>query len=126
MGALRCGHPMTGSRFCPECGVVAIFEEQTSTDPFRGRTIGDRYRVGELINVGGMGRVYKGIQTSLDRPVAIKVIHPHLLTSEEVVGRFFTEARASSRLNHPNVVSIYDFGRMPQSEGGHLFLVMEL
>ena len=73
-----------------------------------------------------MGRVYKGIQTSLDRPVAIKLIHPHLLTSEEVVGRFFTEARASSKLNHPNVVSIYDFGRMPAADGGHLFLVMEL
>jgi Protein kinase domain/AAA ATPase domain len=125
MQLLRCGHPETGGRFCPECGALAVVEEP-SADPFTGRTIGERYLVGELINVGGMGRVYRGIQTSLDRPIAIKLIHPHLLTSEEVVGRFLTEARASSKLNHPNVVSIYDFGRMPASEGGHLFLVMEL
>ncbi len=105
---------------------MEVLTDAGAPDPFTGRTIGDRYRIGELLNVGGMGRVYKGIQTSLERPVAIKLIHPHLLTSEEVVGRFLTEARASSRLNHPNVVSIYDFGRMPQSAGGHLFLVMEL
>ncbi len=125
MRLLRCGHPETGGKFCPECGALAALPEP-SVDPFTGRVIGERYLVGELINVGGMGRVYRGIQTSLDRPIAIKLIHPHLLTSDEVVGRFFTEARASSKLNHPNVVSIYDFGRMPASEGGHLFLVMEL
>ncbi len=125
MRLLRCGHPENGGKFCPECGALAVVEEP-SADPFTGRVIGERYLVGDLINVGGMGRVYRGIQTSLDRPVAIKLIHPHLLTSDEVVGRFLTEARASSKLNHPNVVSIYDFGRMPASDGGHLFLVMEL
>ncbi len=125
MHFLRCGHPETGGKFCPECGMLAAPPEPAA-DPFTGTIIGERYVVGDLINVGGMGRVYRGIQTSLDRPVAIKLIHPHLLTSEEVVGRFFTEARAASKLNHPNVVSIYDFGRMPAADGGHLYLVMEL
>ena len=58
----------------------------------------------------------------LGRTVAIKVIHPHLLGDEQTVARFYTEARASSRLNHPNSVSIIDFGR---SDDGILYLAME-
>lgn len=58
----------------------------------------------------------------LGRTVAIKVVHPHLLSEEQSVARFYTEARAASRLNHPNSVSIIDFGR---TDDGILFLVME-
>ncbi|HEX2678235.1 MAG TPA: protein kinase, partial [Polyangiales bacterium] len=58
----------------------------------------------------------------LGRTVAIKVIHPHLLSDEQSVARFYTEARAASRLNHPNSVSIIDFGR---TDDGILYLVME-
>ena len=59
-----------------------------------------------------MGRVYKAEQSTLGRTVAVKVIHPHLLGDEQTVARFYQEARASSRLNHPNSVSIIDFGLM--------------
>ncbi len=76
----------------------------------------------ELIGVGGMGRVYRGVQNALGRTVAVKVIHPHLLGDEQTVARFYNEARAASRLNHPSSVGIIDFGR---TEDGILYLVME-
>ncbi|GAB4209837.1 MAG: hypothetical protein OHK0013_29710 [Sandaracinaceae bacterium] len=76
----------------------------------------------ELVGVGGMGRVYKGVQTTLGRTVALKVIHPHLLGDEQTVARFYNEAKAASRLNHPDSVGVIDFGR---SEDGILYLVME-
>jgi tetratricopeptide (TPR) repeat protein len=76
----------------------------------------------ELVGVGGMGRVYRGVQTTLGRTVAIKVIHPNLLSDEQTVARFYNEARAASRLNHPDSVGVIDFGR---SEDGILYLVME-
>jgi serine/threonine-protein kinase len=69
-----------------------------------------------------MGRVYKAEQSTLGRTVAVKVIHPHLLGDEQTVARFYQEARASSRLNHPNSVSIIDFGR---TDDGILYLAME-
>lgn len=69
-----------------------------------------------------MGRVYKAEQSTLGRTVAVKVIHPHLLNDEQTVARFYQEARASSRLNHPNSVSIIDFGR---TDDGILYLAME-
>ncbi|MDQ3037173.1 MAG: protein kinase, partial [Myxococcota bacterium] len=87
-----------------------------------GRTIGGAYLLQELIGVGGMGRVYKGVQNMLGRTVAVKVIHPHLLGDEQTVARFYNEARAASRLNHPDSVGIIDFGR---TDDGILYLVME-
>lgn len=69
-----------------------------------------------------MGRVYRAEQAMLGRTVAIKVIHPHLLGDDQTVARFYNEARAASRLNHPASVSIIDFGR---TEDGILYLVME-
>jgi serine/threonine-protein kinase len=69
-----------------------------------------------------MGRVYRAEQTTLGRTVAVKIIHPHLVGEENAAARFITEARAASRLNHPNSVGIIDFGSTPD---GQLYLVME-
>jgi serine/threonine-protein kinase len=69
-----------------------------------------------------MGRVYRAEQTTLVRTVAVKIIHPHLVGEESTAARFITEARAASRLNHPNSVAIIDFGKTPD---GQLYLVME-
>ena len=69
-----------------------------------------------------MGRVYRAEQTNLGRTVAVKIIHPHLVGEENAAARFITEARAASRLNHPNSVGIIDFGKSPD---GQLYLVME-
>jgi serine/threonine-protein kinase len=76
----------------------------------------------ELVGVGGMGRVYRAEQKALGRTVAVKIVHPHLLGDESASARFITEARAASRLNHPNSVGVIDFGK---SSGGQLYLVME-
>jgi serine/threonine-protein kinase len=110
-------------RFCATCGASLERDDPSSpTDPLIGRTIGGAYLVQELVGVGGMGRVYKGVQTALGRTVALKVIHPHLLGDEQTVARFYNEAKAASRLNHPDSVGVIDFGR---SDDGILYLVME-
>jgi serine/threonine-protein kinase len=124
-----CGGALGAGRFCPGCGAEQLAprsEKLAEEDPFIGKMIGERYEIVELINVGGMGRVYRGLHHALDRAVAIKVIHPHLSTAEEISSRFMMEAQTASRLNHPNVVSIYDFGRTSPVAGNHLFMVMEL
>ena len=90
-------------------------------DPLIGTTLPGGYVILELIGVGGMGRVYRAEQKALGRTVAVKIIHPHLLGDESASVRFITEARASSRLNHPNIVSVFDFGK----SGTQLYLVME-
>ncbi|MAQ15090.1 MAG: hypothetical protein CMN30_09900 [Sandaracinus sp.] len=118
----QCGAVATeGDKFCRSCG-AAIDNSSNAADPLVGRTIGGSYQVQELVGVGGMGRVYRAEQSTLGRTVAIKVIHPHLLSDEQTVARFYGEARAASRLNHPNSVSIIDFGR---TDDGILYLAME-
>jgi serine/threonine protein kinase/tetratricopeptide (TPR) repeat protein len=119
----QCGAQVDGTdRFCATCGAAVQAESGPKRDPLVGRTVGGSYVLQELIGVGGMGRVYRAEQSTLGRTVAVKVIHPHLLGDEATVARFYTEARAASSLNHPNSVSIIDFGR---SDDGVLYLVME-
>ncbi|MEZ4339785.1 MAG: protein kinase [Sandaracinaceae bacterium] len=116
----QCGMPNEPeARFCSHCGSGM---DEARPDPLIGRTVGGAYLLQELIGVGGMGRVYRAEQSLLGRTVAIKVIHPHLLGDDQTVARFYNEARAASRLNHPDSVSIIDFGR---TEDGILYLVME-
>jgi serine/threonine-protein kinase len=94
----------------------------SSDDPLVGRALPGGYLILELVGIGGMGRVYRAEQTNLGRTVAVKIIHPHLVGEENAAARFITEARAASRLNHPNSVAIIDFGKSPD---GQLYLVME-
>jgi serine/threonine-protein kinase len=118
----QCGSPLReNDRFCAACG-ASCNGPQAPKDPLVGRTIAGSYTVLDMVGVGGMGRVYRAEQRMLGRTVAIKVIHPHLLSDEQSVARFYNEARAASRLNHPNSVSIIDFGR---TDDGILYLVME-
>jgi serine/threonine-protein kinase len=91
-------------------------------DPLVGRTLPGGYVILDLVGVGGMGRVYRAEQTNLGRTVAVKIIHPHLVHEENAAARFITEARAASRLNHPNSVAVIDFGK---TQDGQLYLVME-
>jgi serine/threonine-protein kinase len=94
----------------------------TNEDRLVGRTLPGGYHILDLISVGGMGRVYRAQQSALGRTVAVKIIHPHLLSDENSALRFMTEARAASQLNHPNSVSVFDFGR---TDDGQPYLVME-
>src|SRR6516165_11710854 len=70
-----------------------------------------RYLLIEQIGVGGMGVVYKARQRDLDRLVALKMIHPGIGLAEGLLLRFEREARAAARLEHANIISIYDIGK---------------
>jgi serine/threonine protein kinase/tetratricopeptide (TPR) repeat protein len=109
-------------RFCPSCGFPIGKVAASADDSLIGRMLPGGYLILELVGIGGMGRVYRAEQTNLGRTVAVKIIHPHLVGEENTAARFITEARAASRLNHPNSVGIIDFGKTPD---GQLYLVME-
>ncbi len=108
-------------QYCPACG-FPVGNLGQSNDKFVGKTLPGGYAILDLISVGGMGRVYRAQQSALGRTVAVKIIHPHLLSDENSALRFMTEARAASQLNHPNSVAVFDFGR---TDDGQPYLVME-
>ena len=84
-------------------------DERRMSGGLIGREIAG-HRIVERIGRGGMGTVYKAIQLSLDRPVAIKFLAPELLRDPEFVERFIGEAHAAGRLNHRNIVQVFDTG----------------
>ena len=73
------------------------------------------YELGPLLGAGGMGEVYRAKDVRLGRPVAIKVLRPESASSPERLARFEQEARTASALNHPNVITIYDIGRVDET-----------
>lgn len=81
----------------------------------------DRYELRGVIGRGGMGQVSEGWDSRLERPVAVKLLHPWFAPARDLVERFYLEARAAAGLNHPNVVAVYDFGE----HRGVPFIVME-
>ncbi len=83
--------------------------------------LGD-YLLQQILGRGGMGVVYVAIQKNLDRKVAVKMIRSGAFASETEVARFYMEAKAAAALEHPNIVSIYQFGH----ESGHHYFSMEL
>ncbi len=90
-------------------------------EPAIGSTLGG-YRVDGLIARGGMGVVYRATHLALDRPVALKVIASHLAHDEAFRDRFLRESRLAARLDHPNVVPVYD----AREEDGELIVAMRL
>ena len=82
-----------------------------------------RYRLDSTLGRGGMGLVYRAHHVGLRRQVAVKILHPSLAASPEVRNRFEREALAVGKIDHPNCVSVYDSGRLPD---GSLYLAMEL
>jgi tRNA A-37 threonylcarbamoyl transferase component Bud32/tetratricopeptide (TPR) repeat protein len=91
-------------------------------DPNLGKVIGERYRLLGRIGEGGMGLVYRAEHTLMKKTVAIKLLHGELGQLNEPVKRFEREAQSASRLNHPNIIHVTDFGR---AATGEFFLVME-
>ena len=89
-----------------------------------GEIIDNRYQLKRVVAAGGMATIYYALDLRLDRPVAVKIMHPHLANDEDFVGRFIREAKAAAALAHPNIVAIQDQG---WNEGGvpAVFIVME-
>jgi serine/threonine protein kinase len=88
-----------------------------------GEILDSRYRIVGQVGSGAMGIVYRAVHMGLGRSVAIKVVHPNLAQSSEVLARFEREAFTAGRVQHPNSVQVSDFGRL---KDGRLYLVMEL
>jgi serine/threonine protein kinase len=84
-------------------------------------TVVGNYKIIEALGEGGVGMVYKGVDTMLDREVAIKVLRPELASQTSVVERFRSEAVTLAKLNHPNIATLYSLFR----HGDHLFMVLE-
>src|SRR5690606_37711823 len=88
-----------------------------------GHKIAERYRIDDLLGVGGMGAVFRAHHLGLKRDVAIKVLHPDLTRHPEISARFDREAHSASRLEHPNCLQVTDYG---STENGMKFMVMQL
>lgn len=117
---------------CPKCGVEyadvttlcptdGVALEKTD-DSLIGTVLAGKYRIDGRLNEGGMGSVYKGTHMLMEKTVAIKVLRPSLAADEKIVARFSREARAASRISHPNALTVTDFG---EDDNGIVFLVME-
>ena len=91
-----------------------------------GGLLEQRYRVNTLLARGGMSTVYRGVDTRLERPVAIKVMDPRFSDDQSFIDRFVREARTAAQLHHPGVVGVYDQGVDRALGDENVFLVMEL
>ncbi len=97
--------------------------ERAGADRLVGAVLDGRYRIDAPLGSGAMGTVYRGVQISVGRPVAIKLVNPQWVRNPDIVRRFVREAMLTSQLVHPNAVSVLDFG---QTRDGIYYLVMEL
>jgi len=118
---------------CPTCN--RLFDDKANVCPFDNSTLAvsnqdallgsvldKRYRIIDRIGEGGMGKVYKAQHIILDKPFAIKVLNPELAQREDSIKRFINEARLTSKIGHPNIIEVTDFGKTP---GGSFYFVME-
>lgn len=96
----------------------------TEEDPLIGKVLSGRFRILEPLGAGGMGRVYKAMQSPLERLVALKVLNPKYAGEKDpgFERRFFNEAKYAAQLHHPNTITVHDYGR---TEDGMLFIAME-
>ncbi|HMJ15050.1 MAG TPA: serine/threonine-protein kinase, partial [Polyangiaceae bacterium] len=93
-----------------------------SADPILNTLVAGRFRVLRLLGEGGMGQVYLAEHEAIEKKVALKVLRPEYSTKPDIVLRFQQEAISASRIKHPNVLDVFDFGRL---DNGCFFLAME-
>lgn len=93
-----------------------------SPDPIVGSVVSGRYRVVKRLGEGGMGQVYLAIHDAIEKKIALKVLRPEYSAKEEIITRFQQEAISASRIKHPNVLEVFDFGML---DNGCAFLAME-
>ncbi|MEX2180512.1 MAG: protein kinase [Gemmatimonadaceae bacterium] len=116
-----CGteYPLS-ERFCPRDGTA--LRAAVSTADLLGQIVADRYHVLKKLGEGGMGTVYLAEHVKMGRKSALKVMNPGMNTDPDAIARFNREASNASRLSHPNICAIYDFGETPD---GLIYLAME-
>ncbi len=116
-----CGteYPLS-ERFCPRDG-TALRSASASAD-LMGTVVAERYHIIKKLGEGGMGTVYLAEHVKMGRKSALKVMNPGMNTDPDAIARFNREAANASRLSHPNICAIYDFGETPD---GLIYLAME-
>jgi serine/threonine-protein kinase len=107
-------------RFCPRDGTA--LRSQGGSSDLVGSIIAERYHVLKKLGEGGMGQVYLAEHVKMGRKSAVKVMNPGMVDNVDAISRFNREASNASRINHPNVAGIYDFGETPD---GLIYLAME-
>ncbi|WP_433699288.1 serine/threonine-protein kinase [Nocardiopsis sp. CA-288880] len=103
---------------------MSAYEPSSRNGPgdLTGTVLSDRYRLEEQVGSGGMGTVWKATDTLLNRPVAVKLLHPSQMAEPTARERFRTEGRITAGLSHPGIAQVFDYGE----EDGRAFLIMEL
>src|SRR6185369_17610729 len=91
-------------------------------DPMIGTLAAGRYRIQRLLGEGGMGQVYLAEHIAIQKRVALKVLRAEYASKGEIVTRFQQEAISASRIKHPNILDVFDFGQL---DDGSFFLAME-
>jgi len=118
----KSGIPVPGDRATMPADRQKTAATAPPADPYIGQLIGERYRILDRLGEGGMGLVFRGEHVLMKKAVAIKLLHRDLGNIDDATKRFEREAQSASRLSHPSIVGVTDFGR---SDSGELFLVME-
>jgi tetratricopeptide (TPR) repeat protein len=113
-------YPAT-ERFCPKDG-TALRAPSAGAADLVGSVIAERYHVLRKLGEGGMGQVYLAEHVKMGRQSAVKVMHPAMVHDADAIGRFNREAANASRIDHPNVAGIYDFG---ETSEGLVYLAMQ-
>ena len=116
-----CGteYPLS-ERFCPRDGTA--LRSAAGQEDLLGTVVADRYHILKKLGAGGMGTVYLAEHVKMGRKSALKVMNPGMNSDPDAIARFNREAANASRLNHPNVCGIYDFG---ETADGTIYLAME-
>ena len=107
-------------RFCPRDG--SALRNQGESKDLVGTIIAERYHIIKKLGEGGMGQVYLAEHVKMGRKSAVKVMNPGMVQNVDAISRFNREAQNASRINHPNVAGIYDFG---ETADGVVYLAME-
>ena len=117
----QCGNEYElDQRFCPKDGTT--LRSQSESSDLVGTIVADRYHVLRKLGEGGMGQVYLAEHVKMGRKSALKVMNPSMVKDADSISRFNREAANASRINHPNVADVYDFGETPE---GIIYLAME-
>ncbi len=104
---------------CPDDGGPLVLAQR---DPLIGSIFADKYEILSVLGEGGMSKVYKARHKFMDRVVAVKLLHEHLVSDSLALQRFEHESKAASSLSHQNIVTVHDFGR---TKSGQAYFVMD-